>query len=1057
MTHGQGRAGARRSAQRAAPKQAATPERGIRFGEFELAAGGSGLLHRGVPVPLEPKVLQFLSYLVRHRERIVPRDELFTRIWPGIHVGDAALTTCAHRLRRALGAHGAELIQSHYGRGYQFTGACEFASESPTPRTAPPIRRQPFVARDEERALLTEAWQRSAASQGHLVILEGEQGIGKSALVMRFLDEAPSEAALAAIGRCLDADGAPPYLPWSEVITACLSELGADAAHACLNRAGNSFDPLLQSGTGPAVSHQIEDPEHARFRLFRSAAALLRDVATFAPLVLVIEDLHWADRATMLLLEFVARQLEDTRILIVATHRPPGPQSPGWWIEALNRLRSLPRCIDRTLRPLSERAAEQLLRELAQAKIVDAVGDELCRRAEGSPFFLENLVRHVSESFHDANATGDLQRLLVQVPDRIHLVVAERLHRLSPECLEMLAIAATIGRRFRVSLLARVRAKACAAESREVTHGALRELDEAASSRIVAAVDPEGTEYQFTHALFREAIYQGIGLAERCAHHLRIGEELAREPQPLLDSLSSELAFHYFHGAMAGGAQEAVSYCARDADAAQRQFAFETATDRYCKALEALRIGGGDARREAELSIRLATCMCHSGPPDRARAAALRAATIARELRDSALLGEAALAITGAPMFVWKGDNVVGVSADMMNLLEEVYAQLSNGDNRDLRARIASRLAWAGYFARRPLEFRDRLSREALELADNRSGIVTALNVLAERHIAITAPGRTAERTAISDQLEELARGAGAPDHLANALQMRALDRLEAGNIAGADADMEEYGRLATELGHPRYRWIHGLWSSLRATMSGDLDRGEEAALAAAQDGAACAAPSRTVALQTHFATRLLIEHRHRDLIPPLQLVLQQTPYLGVARALLALAHAELGESDEAHLEASRLIDDGWDELPFDSTWLPIVALLGAAEAKLGNGAAAREIHRRLEPYAASHIVIGSEATSYCGSVALPLAQLAEALGWHNKAERYFRAAITAHDAVGALPWAARARIDFGRMLRARDRTGDHERARDLFSQARRITDTLGLPNLAQRIASPGT
>ncbi|HEX3215025.1 MAG TPA: AAA family ATPase, partial [Actinomycetota bacterium] len=298
-----------------------------RFGDCELDDRRYELRRGGVPCHLEPQVFEVLAYLVRHRDRVVPRAELLDEIWGSRFVSDSALASRVKAARRAVGDSGREqgLIRTVHGRGYQFLAPVREQGSTVLPAAVAPLGREAELARLGELYGLAEQGRRQ------LVFVTGEPGIGKTTLVEAFTGEVEGRrAGLVARGQCLEQrGGSEPYLPIFDALERLCRDDGQ--ALALLSRLAPTWLAQL-----PALVEEGDRAELERRalggtteRLLREAAAVLEAVAADRPLVLVLEDLHWADPSTVDLLAWLARRATPARLLVAGTYRPADALAGG--------------------------------------------------------------------------------------------------------------------------------------------------------------------------------------------------------------------------------------------------------------------------------------------------------------------------------------------------------------------------------------------------------------------------------------------------------------------------------------------------------------------------------------------------------------------------------------------------------------------------------------------------------------------------------------------------------------------------------------------------------
>ncbi|HET9556529.1 MAG TPA: AAA family ATPase, partial [Actinomycetota bacterium] len=367
-----------------------------RFGDCQLDDQRYELRRAGVPCHLEPQVFEVLAHLVRHRDRVVPRTELLDEIWGSRFVTDSALASRVKAARRAIGDSGREqgVIRTVHGRGYQFLAPVQ---EGAGPDPVPPVAGVAPVGREAELERLGRLYGLAEAGRRQLVFVTGEAGIGKSTLVEAFAAGVERErAGLVARGQCLEQRGGPePYLPVFDALDRlCRADPGAVAL---LSRLAPTWliqmPALVEPGDRDDLGRRALGG--TRERMLREAAEALEAVAAERPLVLVLEDLHWADPSTVDLLEWLARRPTPARLLLVGTYRPADALAGAAPIADTGaglRLRGL--ASELRLGELGVPAVATVLgRDLPGADVPEELARLVHRRTDGVPLFVVQLAR----------------------------------------------------------------------------------------------------------------------------------------------------------------------------------------------------------------------------------------------------------------------------------------------------------------------------------------------------------------------------------------------------------------------------------------------------------------------------------------------------------------------------------------------------------------------------------------------------------------------------------------------------------------------------------------
>src|SRR6266704_3772927 len=437
-----------------------------------------------------------------------------------------------------------------------------------------------FVGRQRELEECREGQDDAVAGRGRSFLVVGEAGIGKTRLVEELAREAAERGHLVLWGRCWEGEGAPPYWPWIQVIRAYLRIAHSEGLPRIAAGAGAPYLAQLVPELGGLQSAAPSVPpqsEHARFYLFDAVATFLQSRPDHAPLVLVVDDLQWADTPSLLLLQFLVHEQRDTAMLVVATYRELEARQNPHVADVLGALardgRHLP------LRGFGDEEVALFIEgktgRSASAAQVRADHHE----TEGNPFFVDEIV-------HLLVAEGALERRdatiarKLPVPQGVRETIRRRLAPLPMPCRDALTLASVVGREFGLGALQR--AYGLGADA------LLEVLRPALGNEILVPDARTAGRYRFPHALIRETIYEELGAAERARLHGRIGEVLEAlnemDPTPHL----ATLAHHFLEAVPAGGVEKALTYSTRAARHAEASLAYEDAAVLFERALEVL-------------------------------------------------------------------------------------------------------------------------------------------------------------------------------------------------------------------------------------------------------------------------------------------------------------------------------------------------------------------------------------------------------------------------------------------------------------------------------------
>ncbi len=395
------------------------------------------------------------------------------------------------------------------------------------------------------------------SGRGRLVTLVGEPGIGKTRTAQELATYAGLRSAQVLWGRCYEEQGMPPYWPWVQAIRSYVrdvdpnqlrSEMGAGAADIA-EVVSDVKDRLPDLSPPP----QLDSPEQARFRLFDSITAFLKSASQKQPLVLVLDDLHWADQPSLLLLQFIARELGNSRLLLVGTYRDVELNRQHPLAESLGEL-TRERLFQRVLlRGLSQEDVGRFIEVAAGVDPPAGLAEAVYTQTEGNPLFVTEVVRLLVQEGELAQEAGTRDSWTVRIPEGVREVIGRRLNRLSQRCNETLSIASVIGREFELRQLTPL--------VEDISEDRLLEvLEEALAARVIEEMTQTVGRYQFTHALIQETLTEELTLTRRVRLHARIAETLEDLYGEQTEAHAAELAHHFALAEMAAGTEKLAKY-----------------------------------------------------------------------------------------------------------------------------------------------------------------------------------------------------------------------------------------------------------------------------------------------------------------------------------------------------------------------------------------------------------------------------------------------------------------------------------------------------------------
>jgi len=989
----------------------------LRFDEFELDDALCELRRSGTRVEVQPKALDLLLYLARNRERVVPKRELLERVWPGVIVTDGALTTVINIARGVVRDGGAEqrVIRTVPRRGYRFVAEIAGAAAAGLGAS------DDFVGRGDALAHLWSAFEAVRAGAGAVALLAGEAGIGKTRTAAELARGARAAGARVLSGWCAEDEGAPPYWPWVQVLRGLLHEPSARALPPATR---DELARLLPEAEAKPRTRGDGGPE-ARFRLYDAVAALLRVAAAEAPLVVTLDDLHWADASSLRLLVFAARELRHSRALLLCTFRPEDAPAPAL-VQALAELAREPRHQRLALTGLRRDEVAKLIARTARSEPPSALVDAIFERTEGNPFFVQELARMLEAEGRLAGSESS-EAWRSAIPPAVSDVIVRQLARLAPETRELLGVAAVIGRDFALDVLERASGQAGEA----VTRG----LVEAERARALRPHPSDPQIFRFAHALIHEVLSESLGRARRRLLHRKVAEVLEAELDARIDPPTAEIARHWWLGAGSADAGRLADASLRAARAAHDRLAYEEAAELCRRGLEELdSLGAAAPEARCDLLAARARAKFWGGAGDW-RASADQAVEAAHRIGSPQRLAQMALDINGTEIGI--------VDRQAVALLEEALAAASDDDK--LRARLLAGLANALTWSPGDAERVRALADEALALARKLGHPDLLAEVLHQRHVVFTSPDKLADRLATANELIEL----GQRHHLKvwwfQGYLHHLLDVLESGDGATARRDLTQVDRLSLELRDFAPESPTG--TPLRAMLDGRLEDAERHARARFEAFERARVPNAAMFFAVQLASIRREQGRFGELEPGLRALRSQNPNVATWAATLAALYAESGREDEARAELETLAK-GLDDLPRDPSWLTTLGFFAEAAARLGEAAHARRAGALLAPYADRIIVVGPRL-AILSSVARNLALVHGAWGDPAGARLFFERALAIEERLSARCLVTRTRAEYAAFLAARDEADDADRARVLASAALAEAESIGMAKVA--------
>lgn len=873
-----------------------------------------------------------------------------------------------------------------------------------------------FVGRGRELAELEEGLQSALRGHGRVFLVCGDAGIGKTYLAEALATQAVDQGAAVVWARSWEDPGPPPYWPWLQVVRSCLRESGGVPT--------DLLDHFL-----PELSDDARRTEgKVRFLLFDAISTFLRSQARKQPLVLLFDDLQWADLPSLRLLDSFARVVGDEPMLVLGMYREI---EGGLVPELANELATIARHGPTLpLRGLSEAELGTLVHSSHGLEPPPEVLSALWSLTEGNPFFADEIVRLFLAETRSGSGGADFV-----VPQSVREVIRRRLEPLDDRTRDLLRLASVIGREFDLPVLERA-----AGATAEDVLSALAQTDRYGVLRQTGL-----RRYEFSHALIRDALYEESSPEVRAGIHLRVAEAVEELHGDDVDEHLVELAHHLYCARELAETTKVLDYLTRAGRRAEARSAYGQAAEHYDRALEVMQLDPD--RHQAEVTDLLLTL-----GQVRRRAGAVTVSMevfrrAAEKARAAGLPERFARAVTGFEDSRFRAGDYAAIPESLL-LLQEALDGLAATDERS-RAEVLSRRPQVLQFVGAPAEVLIPEAEEAMEIAE-RSGdahlVVQALQGLRWAHWDAF---HIEECLEISERFVRAAHEAGDPEAALMGNLVRFVDFLTLGRMGDLDAQLVVCEAGAKAVGQPWFDWWPPALRSTRALLRGALDEAEQEARVvetswhARQDAAAGGVSAFLLAGRAWDAGQADEMERAMEVVMSIIPVAQ---FRSTARAHVAVVAERYEEAQQAFDEVARR---DFSDLPKGIMWLPLVGVLSSICGALGDIERARLLSALLADVPPQVVIIAPIA----GFLSTPhwLGVLAATEGRGAEAEQHFEEALRLHANLGAWAWLARTRYEYGRMLLARGQEGDLERGLLLLRAARELATSLGMRTVADR------
>jgi class 3 adenylate cyclase len=841
-----------------------------------------------------------------------------------------------------------------------------------------------------------------------------------------------------------------PYLPFVDALRTFVRDVSDD---------GTLLDPAAGGAEVATIVPDLRtrypqipvlptlEGDAERHRLFEGIASFLEAATRIQPLVIVLDDLHWADRPTLLLLLHLARRVRRARLLIVGTYRDVELERGHPLADTVATLRR-ERLYERVLlRGMTEEEVKAYIEAIGGQETPDQFAELIYRETEGNPFFVAEILRHLAETgairHEHGRWVGTPEDVARNLPEGVREVIGRRLDGLSDDCNAMLGVAAAMTGGFTIDVVGDVTGLS--------EDQMLDALDEALGAQIVRERRDADATYEFNHALIRQTLYAELSTPRRIRMHRQVTDALEQRFADSIEAHLPELAFHSYEAAPGGDVDKAVDYARRAGDRAMTQAAYEQASRSYGMALQALELrSDGDLSLQCDLALALARAYDLTGDIEARNTVAEQAADLARQTNDVPRLAYAALARAGSYWFTAverQEDHLVGLYVEA----EQALRALPPSTERDtLLALTLTRHSSTLVFL--DAEESNARGEEAVDVA-RASGDASALTGALTTQLPRTDD--PADRQALLQEIAASAHASGDVDVLQRSRISLLISAMYEHRRDEVDRQTHDYDEEAQHNRVPLQ-----LANSLQnlgavAVIDGRYGDAERLIL----ESAALARRSGVREVLANVGVALFPVYRElgrlREFEAPTRRMVESAAVTAAWSAGLALMLSEAGEAepmDEARSIVHTILADAENLVPDDAVRRYTIGTLVEVAA------AAEDVDalEGLEPWVALEDTSSREAVllgpvAYHGSWARFVGLLEGALGRHDAAVAHHEGALASHEAMRAPGWVARTRYDLAGALLARDDPDDRERAAGLLNQAVETANELGMTRLLEQ------
>lgn len=1007
-----------------------------RFDNLELDLDAFELRRDGTVIPIRKKTFDLLRYLIEHQDRVVTKYELLDKLWVGEHVNESTIPWYISNLRKTLEQKRGDRypVETVHGRGYRFKSEIQIiekdAQESEYYSLRPTgIDIEPFVGREEIMGHLIGAIDSIVAGRGKILVLRGEAGIGKTRCATELSNHIDDRKVGVWMGRCQETLGQPSFWPWIQILRNAAGELRGDSSlKPEITRLLSFLVPSHQEASGSKPS-DIPQSKTDRFWLYDRLHGFLRGSSASDPRILIIDDIHWADEASLEFLSFIAPDVGSLRILFLLTLREY--EEMGSRAGHLHRLLRYAEQIPLT--GLSQDNVDQYISQSGKFEITEDLTRAFYTKTGGNPLFMHETFRWLLSTCSKSKkelTVVDLQNL--NVPDVIKELLVRRLDTVDPETRRVLDLASVIGRQFDLGLISQT--------LEQDRLSLVAALDQATDMGLVTK--ESALSFRFSHDYITEVAYEMLPGATRAEYHKRIAEALLNKPDR--DAIIGKVAFH-LHKALPLSDIELTISCAKKAAILSASiYAHGDAATFYRMALDAMTFSSvPDPRVQAELMFLLSQQERYSGDVEQSIKTVEETLRLARNYAYFDIVVNIAFLSRVTFLTAYLPEPVI------LEAMEEAVERVPE-ENKALRSQLLSKLALMHPYSV-DMSLCKKYSEQAVQLAKeigHRKSIRIALNATL---YSLSGPDDIDAMLQTADQIIDMNRQRDSSYHSGEALLARIICFIHRGDMAEAERAIEAYGMLIKRLQRSEGVWLYHRLLAQIDLHQGKLEKAEVSFTELLQRGRSIGIYYADV---IHVMQKGHVLRARQDSADKLSTYCPTT--LEMHRAWpLSLSEVvglvvQMGFPELCRNDYTNLVAEEFENIPRNFIWLNSMANLARAAVAYDDLPRIRKLYELLSPYADFNTPDGIFLSE--GSVAHFLGMLAAKLKLNEKVIFYFEQAIEANRRMKAYPHLVRSQVCFAEWLAAVDPTKYLVRLKSLRDEAREGAKEMGMVSLLNRV-----